>query len=151
VNRRSGGWLRASTFVLSAFLAATVGCRSGFPEGLRAHIYPPDFNYIPEEKLESAMWRMAEQVDALDERLREADPGEESLQRDVARMLREMDQTSQALGQGGWPSNHPRVSRNVEAFRRDLQEARRAVEISPPNYFLAGSISGACMHCHGPR
>jgi hypothetical protein len=150
VNPLSRDLLRWSALVLGACVAFLGGCASDFSEELRAHTYPPDFNYIPTEKLESTMWQLAEQVDELDELLREATAGDEALQGEVAQRLAAMDQTSKALGQGGWPSNHPQVSRNVETFRLDVQNARRAVEVSPPNYFLAGSIAGACMHCHGP-
>lgn len=150
MNRSSCGLLRWSALVLCLSVAWMGGCASDFSEDLRAHTYPPNFNYIPTEKLESTMWKLAAQVDALEQRLREASLGDEALQVDVMRILGEMAQTSQALGQGGWPSNHPRVSRNVERFRLDVQNARRAVEMSPANYFFAGSIAGACMHCHGP-
>lgn len=143
--------LRGSVLALSLCAAGTSGCTSDLLERTRAHTYPPNFNYIPNEKLDSTMWQMAAQVDELDERLREATAGDEALQGDVVRMLGEMEQTSRALGMGGWPSNHPQVSRNVETFRLDLHHARRAVELNPPSYFLAGSISGACMHCHGTR
>lgn len=138
------------------FLCVAIGagfalaCSPGATERLRSHTYAPTFNYIPAEKLEFAMWKLAERVEQLDHRLRHAEAGDEALPDDVARILTEMEQVTAALGLGGFPSNHPRISRNVESFREELAAARRAVELSPPNYFLAGSVSGACMHCHGP-
>jgi hypothetical protein len=60
-----------------------------------------------------------------------------------------MQITSRELGPQDWPSNHPKVARNVGRFRKDLANAQRAVQVDPPSYYLAGSVSGACMHCHG--
>ena len=130
--------------------AFALACSPGAAERIRAHTYPPNFNYIPAEKLESTMWQLAGRVERLDRRLRGAEAGDEALSGDVAQLLLEMEQVAAALGPGGFPSNHPMISRNVEKFRDELALARRAVELTPPSYFLAGSVSGACMHCHGP-
>jgi hypothetical protein len=48
----------------------------------------------------------------------------------------------------GQRTNHPLIERNVAAFRRNLALAREGAERTPPNYFLAGSISGECSSCH---
>jgi hypothetical protein len=142
-------------FVRAALLVGVgavcaLGCSPGAAERLRSHTYPPTFNYIPAEKLELTMWQLAERVERLDRRLRGAEAGDEALRSDVMEILSEMEQVTAALGLGGFPSNHPMIARNVESFRNELAAARRAVELTPPSYFLAGSISGACMHCHGP-
>ena len=137
-------------------LALVVGsgplaCSERARERLREHTYPPTFNYIPEERLRSTMWDLAYHVAQLDQRMRDPQVGGEALQLQVIREIDEMQHAAAALGPGDWPSNHPQVSRNIDAFREDLAAARHAAAIQPPNYFLAGSIAGACTNCHAAK
>ena len=125
-----------------------LACSPGGLERLREHTYPPSFNYISAEQLQSTMWKLADHASRLDGLMRASRDGNEALRAQVIWQLTEMDRAAESLGPAGWPSNHPRVSRNVDAFRRDLEAARHAVELDPPNYYLAGSVSGACVHCH---
>jgi hypothetical protein len=78
-------------------------------------------------------------------------PPGESLQQQVVLQLTEIDRVARALGPGNWPSNHPQVSRNIDEFRRDIEAARHAAELDPPNYLLAGSVTELCIHCHGAK
>ena len=41
-------------------------------------------------------------------------------------------------------------ARRLRTLADDLRAARTAAEHDPPNYFLAGSVSGACLYCHRP-
>lgn len=41
------------------------------------------------------------------------------------------------------------ISANVDLLRQDIQQARKAAERDPPNYFYAGAVSGACLYCIG--
>lgn len=127
---------------------ALLGCGPGGLARLREHTYPPSFNYISPEQMQSTMWALAAHAEELDRLMNESTQGDEALQAQVIGLLTEMDRDAQKLGPGEWPSNHPRVSRNVEAFRRELRDARRAAGQAPPNYFLAGSVTGACVQCH---
>ena len=133
-----------------AFAAGSVwlACSEAARERLRAHTYPPSFNYIPEERLRSTMWELADHVAQLDRRMREPGSGGDDVKEQVLLELTGMQRAAAALGPGGWPSNHPEVSRNIDRFRQDLDAARHAAELDPPNYFLAGSIAGACTSCH---
>jgi len=133
---------------LLAAACAWLACSPGGLERLREHTYPPSFNYISAEQLQSTMWKLADHASRLDQLMRASRDGDETLRAQVIWQLTEMDRAAASLGPAGWPSNHPRVSRNVDGFRRDLEAARHAVELDPPNYFLAGSVSGACVHCH---
>lgn len=131
-----------------AAAGAWLACAPGGLEGLRKHTYPPTFTYISDEQLRSTMWRLADHASQLDRLMRAPHDGGEALRAQVIWQLTEMDRAAVALGPTGWPTNHPRVSRNVEGFRRELEAARHAAELDPPNYFLAGSVSGACVQCH---
>lgn len=128
------------------------GCESDVAARVRKHTYPPTFQYFTAAELQGTMWQLADLVSQLDAQMEtsgSADDGERRAE--VIRLLAQMERVSKALGPGGWPSNHPKVSRHVERFRLELAAARRAVELDPPSYYLAGTISGACLHCHGPE
>ena len=142
--------LRRALLALAAGIA-WLACSPGALERLRGHTYPPNFNYIPADRLRSSMWELADHASQLDRLMRQSHDGGEPLREQVILQLTEMDRAARVLGPGGWPSNHPRVSRNIDRFRQDLEAARHAAELDPPNYFLAGSVAGACMHCHGPE
>ena len=55
------------------------------------------------------------------------------------------------LNRSGWPTNHPLVDANRSTFLRDIKIAREAISREPANFLLAGSVSGACVYCHGGR
>jgi hypothetical protein len=139
--------LRRSALAV-ALGTASIACHGDALEHLRRHTYPPTFNYIPRAKLDSTMWTLADHVAQLDRVMRDTTLGAEVRQQQVVAQLTAMDETAEALGPGDWPSNHPKVSRNIERFREDVEAARHAAQLRPPNYFLAGSIAGACMNCH---
>jgi cytochrome c553 len=140
--------LRRTPFALALGMAS-LACGGNGLERLREHTYPPTFNYIPHERLTSTMWALADHVSRLDAVMRDTSLADEARQQQVVAELTAMDATAEALGPGDWPSNHPKVSRNIERFRADVELARHAAQMSPPNYFLAGSIAGACLNCHG--
>ena len=125
-----------------------VGCSGDGRSMLRAHTYPPDFNYVPPEKLQSAMWQLAADVRQIEVAVQLAEAGEPVSPAAVGGLLDEMERVASTLGPGDTPSNHPRISQNVQRLRDDIQRARRGVGLDPPNYFWAGSLSGACRYCH---
>jgi hypothetical protein len=69
----------------------------------------------------------------------------------VVALLTAMHRTTTALSTQREYTNHPLIDQHLDKFQRDLDLARRAVEAEPPSYFLAGSITGACLYCHGGK
>ncbi len=137
------------SFIVLAFIGALFfSCTPKVAETIRKHTYPPEFNFITSEQLKSTMWQFAEQVSKLETVMADQNIPSESRRQEVVLVLRKMEKISLALGGADWPSNHPKVSRNIARFREDLAAARSAVEREPPIYYLVGSISGACAHCH---
>ncbi len=120
-------------------------------ERLRRATYPPGFNYVPEEKLRSTMWHLGAQLQQLDDLLADEPTPDPARRREVADLLDAMLRTTNALGPGGWPSNHPEIPRNVEQLRADLERARFAVNMDPPNDFFARELSTTCLRCHGQK
>jgi hypothetical protein len=60
-----------------------------------------------------------------------------------------MMMTTDEIRTQGRPTNHPVIASHLEEFRRHIGLAEAGVESEPPNYFLVGTVSGACLVCHG--
>lgn len=148
---------RGLACLVLGWLSLVTACESDVAAQVRKHTYPPTFQYFTDTELKTTMWQLADLVAQIDGLLAgpalgssaEATPPTEAERQEIDRLLGEMTRVSRALGPGGWPSNHPVVSRGVERFRLDLAAARRAVQLDPPVYYLAGSVAGSCLHCHG--
>jgi cytochrome c553 len=141
---------RATTLLLLASLAvAILGCR-GSASRIRQYTYPPDFRYIEQHELGSAMGRLAVAVERLNGLLRASGTGEAAVQGAVVVQLGEVESIAGQLT-GGLGTNHPWLDHNLATFQRDIELARRAANHDPPNYYLAGSIAGACGYCHQRR
>lgn len=138
--------VRALTSV--CLIAAIAGCADPAAR-LREMTYPPDFNYLPPERLRSIMWKLAAQVAEVNRLLHDPAPSANGTQEAVVAALSAMEAVAFQLGPAGLQSNHPRVSDNAERFQRDVSAALAAARRDPPNYFLAGTLSGACAWCHG--
>jgi hypothetical protein len=132
------------------FMMPFAGC-TDVPAQLRRHTYPPNFKYIDRAELRSAMWQLADDVRALDVVMRQ--PGTIDLTRraEVERLLTEMLASTSTLQTQGRPTNHPLMGDHVENFRRDVSQALASVQAEPPNYYLVGTVSGACLTCHSPE
>jgi hypothetical protein len=127
-------------------LIALSGCAST-AAWLRRYTYPPDFNYIPHDRMHTAMWQLAGNVRELDGTLRAAGDIDEEQRAHILTLLASMSETAARLNAGAGSSNHPVLDRNLSAFQRDIELARRGVENR--NYVLVGLLPGACVYCHG--
>lgn len=131
-------------------ICAAAAC-ADFGSTLRKVTYPPDFNYVPREQMQSAMWQLAGEVRDLDRTLRDQAVVEPGRQSRVLAILERMNGTASRLGGPGEASNHPHLDRNLPRLRNDIVAARTAASASPPSYALAGAVSGACIYCHEAR
>ena len=131
-----------------ALATLALGCGAGI-EGPRHHTYAPSFNYVSEEQRQSPMWQLAASIGNLEAILDRSERPSPEERQEVLRILRHMEKVSLRLAQPGEPTEHPRFSEHVPRFRESLREAREAVEHEPPSYYEAGTVSGACLVCHG--
>jgi len=141
--------LRTRRIVLIAglFAMATItGCPTSRAP-IAKYTYPPDFRYIDTGQVRSHMDKLARNVQSLNRIFAQGEPTSEQ-RAAVVEILKEMQATVAEIDPGGRETNHPLIDRNVTAFRMNLALARAAVERTPPNYYLAGSIVGACSACH---
>jgi hypothetical protein len=137
-----------SLAALAIVLAASSGCGTSLGGFLRRHTYPPDFRYVSEEKFRSSMWLLGRETLELHRVLADASLSESTRRTRADLMLGGMEETVRKIGPEQWSSNHPELQSGLQALESDLHAARVAVSHDPPNYFLAGSISGACLYCH---
>ena len=96
------------------------------------------------------MWQLAYHSRELGRLVRETDAPQRR-RAEIIEQLRAMESAAARLDQSGWPSNHPLIDMNLPNFRQDLRTAREAIERDPPNFLLAGPLTGACIYCHGGR
>lgn len=136
--------------LISCSLVAPASSCADFGARLRQYTYPPTFHYITNEQLKSTMWQLAYHSREL--RVLMASPEETAVNRaEVLQHLRAMEQVTNDLNRTGWPSNHPLVDANRSSLLQDIRTAQDGVSRDPPNFFLAGAVSGACAYCHGSR
>ncbi len=135
------------TVVLSTALIL-LGCANGVLETVRKVTYPPDFNYISEEKLTNTMQQFAWYTTLLDNSLQDVLPVPQEQRLNAISILQKMENLSHELGEQNLSSNHNIVSFNIDQFRQNIVNARDGLQQDPPNYYLAGSVSAYCLNCH---
>jgi hypothetical protein len=105
---------------------------------------------MPKGALHSAMWQLASCVTEIDSLMR--NPAAEPLDHDrIVALLATMDAVAKRLSEPDLRGAHPVLSANVDTFARDVRDAWAAAQSSPPNYYLAGAVAGACVYCHDPE
>ncbi|MDP2341875.1 MAG: hypothetical protein Q8O67_13030 [Deltaproteobacteria bacterium] len=108
----------------------------------------PSFQYIERPRLQSAMWRLADNITALELLLQ---PGGEISRDAVLQVLDDMQSTASTVSAPGQTTNHPRLDRELPRFLLDLAIAREAVARDPPAYAAAAALPTACARCHSAR
>jgi hypothetical protein len=142
---------KTSAMLVLASLLGLASCQNGPLETVRKVTYPPDFNYISQDKLKTTMQTFAWYTTLLDNTLRDSASvtGDQRLQ--AVRILEKMEKLSRDLGGENLTSNHAVVSNNIDRFRQSIIEARKGLLQEPPNYYLVGAVSGYCLDCHIQR
>jgi hypothetical protein len=138
--------LLALCFGVVTLAAIAAGCAE-----LRSVTSPPDFRQLQGSDIRSAMRSMAVHVRSLDDALRDAELEEEEKQARVLAALDGISQAAGALRPAGTTLSHTMLDERLPQFLRDVEGARAAAAVSPPQYFLAGSVAGSCMACHRGR
>jgi hypothetical protein len=126
-----------------------IGC-ADFARWVRQYTYPPEFRYLERDEVRSTMRQLAFHSRELNQLIQSSD-GPQKSRSEIIMHLRAMEEAAQKLDQSGWPTNHPMIDMNLPSLRRDIKFAREAIEREPPNFLLAGPVTGACVYCHGGR
>lgn len=144
---------RGSTFCTGLLVAGLIaGCASAKPTN--GATSPPGFDTVAasvgdtdQARLRSSMWQLAVQIHELDRLIsREADLASQS--DEVADLLAQIQRTADAIEPEQIASTHPDLRASLGAFRREIGTAREGAEKTPPNFYFAGIVSGACVYCH---
>lgn len=126
-----------------------IGCADS-ARWVRQYTYPPEFRYLERDEVRSAMRQLAFHSRELNQLIRSGE-GPQKEPEEMIMHLKAMEEAAATLDQSGWPTNHPLIEMNLPRFRRDIKSAREAIEREPPNFLLAGPVTGACVYCHGGR
>jgi hypothetical protein len=136
--------------VFVAIIAIELSGCADIARWARQYTYPPEFRYIERDEVRSTMRELALHARELHDLIQSRDELEKR-RPEIITHLRAMEQAAEKLDQSGWPTNHPLIDMNLPSFRRDISFAREAIEREPPNFLIAGSVTGACVYCHGGR
>lgn len=133
---------------LAAVVVVVVGCTLPLSVPTPT-LQAPSFQYIERPRLQTAMWRLADNVTALELLLQ---PGGDEISRDaVLQVLDDMQSNASTVSAPGQTTNHPRIDRELPRFLLDLAMAREAVARDPPAYAAAAALPTACARCHSAR
>ncbi|MDJ0956638.1 MAG: hypothetical protein QNI91_07265 [Arenicellales bacterium] len=136
------------TFLAAVYLTVLMvgGCSE-----VRVRPYPPDIVYLDEEQIESTMMRLSADIWTINDIFDNNEHISGFNRERIIDLLREMENEAVSLGAGTQKTNHLVIDNNIDQFRYDVRAAREAVEAEPPNYYLAGRLSGSCLACHVRR
>jgi hypothetical protein len=112
-------------------------------------IQAPSFQFIERPRLQTAMWRLADDVTALELMLHHSEGEVERAE--VVRILDDMESAAATISAPGQQTNHPRIDQELPRFLLDLAAAREAASRDPPVYRPAEELSSACVRCHSAR
>lgn len=138
-----------SVVALGVVMTLVASCTQ-VPASIQKHTVPPNFYYVPQDRLESSMWILAGEVRRLNELLRATPDGtNEGVQREVQSSLRRMAAAVEQIDSPGRTTQHPALNRHTNRFAERIAQAQRGADRTPPNYFQASALSGSCFLCHG--
>lgn len=128
-----------------------LGCSPTRMEQVHRAQYPPDFHYITEREIRTTMGQLALDVVALDAVLAKAGGPKPDDRQTILEILRHMRGLASRL-KVGEHSSHPQINHDAPRLRRQIERAIDEVSMSsPPIYYRAGQVVGACTYCHPPR
>lgn len=140
--KKSGLLLVGITLGIVAVTSCTV---------VRKVTYPPDFVYLEDRQVVSAMADLNVDMWRIDDILANSETILPYQRDEIIQLLRHMEEVADRLGAGTTVTNHLLIDENIDLFKDDVRDARKYVQGEPPNYYLAGQLSGSCMACHRRR
>lgn len=136
--------------MLATVIAVQLSGCSDLARWVRQYTYPPEFRYVERDEVRGTMRVLATHSHQLNQLLQQDETPLEH-RGEIIEHLQAMEQAAEKLDQSGWSTNHPLIDMNLPSFRRDLKFAKEAIEREPPNFLLAGPVTGACVNCHGGK
>ncbi len=131
---------------------AVIFCAMSFLLGacstVRKATYPPNFVYLDNAEVHSAMQDMAISIDTLDKLLNSDTLDSENKNERVIETLDQLKSATDGMGANASISNHRIISDNMGSFRARVAEARVAASSDTPDYNLSGRLVAECLSCH---
>lgn len=143
---------RALILLLALGIAGACAPRRAFdnPERPAPTPYPEGNPPFGLHELHEQMWKLAGDVERINVIMRHStEPLSREEQQEIVGLLDSMDTHAQRLAEPAARELHPVLGKNIDLFRRDITIARRHAAADPPNFFMAGTVAGACAYCHG--
>lgn len=136
--------------VLCALLALAwlSGCNSS-GTGVTDTAEAPPFEYAEGVEFRTEMHMLAYALQELDLELRmqetEDDPMTQEL---VIQNLLDIERIASGLHEDEMSTSHTFLRGEMASFLDTVSRARVAAERDPPEYYMAGRVSGGCINCH---
>lgn len=129
--------------VAGIIIAGLIGCNY-----VRKVTYPPDFVYLDRKEIVGAMAEFSVDLWRIDDILSHSETILPYQREEIIDLLKHMEDIADKLGAGATQTNHLLIDQHIDQFKDSVWDARRTVEADPPNYYLAGRLSGSCNGCH---
>jgi hypothetical protein len=129
-------------------LAMAISACADMTPSVQHEIYPPGFDIDSGQPLNSRMQQLGLALQQLDLSLASLEDQPANLQQQVISSLQEIERIAGFLQAGDISTDHPFLRDDMNEFLGDVRQARQAVSMNPPRYYVAGRITGKCINCH---
>lgn len=135
-------------FALGLLAALLVSCGNSGGAGFPQIASPPPFDFVDGENLRSRMHQLAFELQRLDMTLMGADSGDMVEQQQVVQSLENIERLASVIRENELSVRHTFLSDDMAGFISTVTRARMSAESNPPQFYMAGRVSGACVNCH---
>jgi len=118
---------------------------------IRQLTYPRDFVYLDQSLVQTAMLRLSLAIRNVDQIMIQGEPLSQANQQRVKDLLSTIDEVTDSLGPGNRVTNHLLIDSRIDEFKREIRNAIRTANSTPPSFFAAGRLSANCIGCHRYR
>jgi hypothetical protein len=118
---------------------------------IRKVTYPSDFVYLDHNLVKTSMLRISLAMRLVDETLMYGEPLNDADQQRVRKALSTIDEVSDRLATGNLVTNHLVIDDHIDDFKREVRNAVRTANSTPPNFYAATRLSSNCVGCHRYR
>lgn len=118
---------------------------------VRQLTYPRDFVYLDHSLVQTAMLRLSLAIRKVDQIMIQGEPLSQANQRRVKDLLSTIDVVTDSLGPGNMVTNHLLIDERIDEFKREVRNALRTANSTPPSFYAAGRLSANCAGCHRYR
>lgn len=144
--RRSPPQVETLVVLIALLALATAACQPAPPPPAPPPSPPPA--YLSDDAIRASMWALAAEIRLIDALVRNAEtrPTADTTER-LRGSLDRMQVAAQRLSPPRAPG-HPVLSIHLDDFMLRLEQARRALDRTPPDFYRSAALAGGCFLCH---